>query len=524
MKRIFVLGFFLFSLSTVPVWAITRSEVVNFEDPNYQIQSGVTQKESTQTQQQSEQESIPQTTISETTSSSGVIELPVVFAIENQTFAKYPDIQNLIANTVNEINSRLQAAGITKEWKIDHFAPNYDRNVDTGCRAINQNALFLPSEHCNHPDNYVFISVDEVSSGNYGGISIEWHGYNGLFGSQGVSVLGHEMGHALGLPDMYHISINGTNNAVNGQSYQPFSGYIMHNLTPGTFHPWDVVMINQQNHGLPYEWGTWLQYQPQNNFLLLLDKDGYPIENASVSIYTSNPSTVFGGGIDAIAEYSGTTDSSGFFYLSGNVLGMNDFLALKAFLIKIEFQTTIDYRWLNITDINLAYLSGNTGIAVFPFNTSFSIRTDAIKSMIHEYLYNDSANIKINTMSLAKLLSPPVISSPLPVPSATPCATNPQVTLISPGMVSTLDVNWTNLTASVVYNTCNNMRNREIWKRDVTNNENFSKLCFYTGDTGDTTFNCSISNLQSGHQYEWYVKVNNESFTTQSQTFTFTVN
>jgi hypothetical protein len=297
--------------------------------------------------------------------------LPLVFAIEKTSLMTYPDAEKQIRDAIDNINGRMSAVGIKRQWKIDHFAPIYDKTIVTSCRAGNPNGKYLPIEFCNHNPNYVFVAVDETPGFNTGGGSIEWHGYNGLFGKQGVSVLGHELGHALGQPDFYHISISAENNMVNGEEYKPFTGYIMHNLTPGFFTEYDALMINKNKVTLPLMWATWLWYQPTVNKLKITDSNNTPVYCADVNVYTSNPSIIKGGYIDDRPEYSGRSDTQGMFTMGGNILGSNDWFALKAFLIKVTIEQTVTYAWLNTMDVNLAYLKGQKELATYPVKLNY---------------------------------------------------------------------------------------------------------------------------------------------------------
>lgn len=338
-----------------------HAQVVDFEDPDWMQQ---------QAPRIIEEDIVsPQEALVDT-----VTNHLLVFAIEQQTLALYPDIQQRIQNTVTNMNNRLTQAGILRSWSIDHFAPTYNKTSRTSCSAANPNGGYLPTEYCSHSASYVFIAVDETTGSNYSIASIpslEWHGYNGLWGSQGESVMVHELGHTLGLPDMYHISVNPENNLVNGQAYKPFQGYIMHNLTPGNYHPWDVEMVNRARTTLPIPWNAWTVYQTTNHQIKIVNA-GRPVVGASVQVYASNPSQATGGRIDTTAEYQGTTNSQGIINLGQSILGTNDFLALKAFLIKVTLNNQTEYFWMDITDVNEQFWSGAT-TSVYEFSSVLGV-------------------------------------------------------------------------------------------------------------------------------------------------------
>jgi hypothetical protein len=163
-------------------------------------------------------------------------------------------------------------------------------------------------------------------------------------------------------------------NHVNGQSFpNPFTGYIMNNLTPGNFSSWDKEIVNRENPSLPIRGGTWIDYQSVQNKLHIVDSLGNPLVNAQVNIYTSTYKLgTHQSEIDAIPEYSGATDTSGNFRLGGNVLGNDPFAAIKEFLIKIDFHGKTDYQWLNFTDFNFPFWAGQTSEATITIISSIT--------------------------------------------------------------------------------------------------------------------------------------------------------
>jgi hypothetical protein len=120
----------------------------------------------------------------------------------------------------------------------------------------------------------------------------------------------------------------------------------------------------------------------------------------------------------------------------------------------------------------------------------------------------------------------PILVCPSGTPTSTSCTIGqPVVSLVSPTTNTSFPSNTTvvSLSASAQFKTCNNTRYREFWTRDITAGTTFSRLCYYSGDTADTTFNCNLSGLISTHTYQWYVLARNESLTTTSSTNSFVV-
>jgi hypothetical protein len=104
----------------------------------------------------------------------------------------------------------------------------------------------------------------------------------------------------------------------------------------------------------------------------------------------------------------------------------------------------------------------------------------------------------------------------------TGCGALPEVTATSPtNEAKFTSIGNMNLEANVKFNTCNGTRSREIWTRDMTVPTQFSRLCFYSADTGDTTFQCNFAGLQDNHTYQWYATATNENGTSRSRTMTF---
>ena len=301
----------------------------------------------------------------------------VIFAIEKQTRSKYGNIESQLQDTIALANKKMSAANILRKWRIIGFE-DYDKKNVTTCPFRGN---YTPIKFCAHEPSFVYILADEQPSRANSVFaarpSIIWEGYNGLFSPTGKAALAHELGHVVGLPDKDHVSIKPQNNSVNGAEYVPFLGNIMHNLSQSGFDEWDKNITDRQPRSLPPIWSTWLTYQPQQNDLKLTNNQAQPLNGVQVQVFTSDPSKERGGFVDTTAEYSGSTNAQGIFSLGSNLLGNDNYLALKAFLIKATHNNITTYRWLNFTDINNKYFTGQTTNAVYTIDIS---PIDKIKS------------------------------------------------------------------------------------------------------------------------------------------------
>ncbi|MDO8658771.1 MAG: Ig-like domain-containing protein [Candidatus Levybacteria bacterium] len=220
----------------------------------------------------------------------------------------------------------------------------------------------------------------------------------------------HELGHQLGIIDLYRLGFK--NDPVNNDGIQvtDLNGQVIsYTILPSVFTNGGIYAggdTSPYNDGTYFEshtagglssnfnlrrgyYGEYLYDTPTNNYLKILDGLGSPINEAQAALYQKNPNTE---DIDNTPEITGVTDSQGVITLTNravtttfttatnhtlknnpfgdiNVVGTNGTM-----LIKITKNNKEDYRWLTITDLNLAFWQGNTNSATYTIKTNLDLR------------------------------------------------------------------------------------------------------------------------------------------------------
>lgn len=193
----------------------------------------------------------------------------------------------------------------------------------------------------------------------------------------------HEMGHQLGLIDIYQLDVPSSANYVSGQGYSAVAG-LMHGCSPflSDFSAKAMTHWLDKAHGY---YGQFMYNLPQNMRLRILGFDGRPLAGASVKMYQYCERPGVGKVITDQVKAQGVTDASGYFALpnvpintgmvppayTGDTLHPNPFGYLAVvgtngvLHFKVEYRGGVDYCWLDVTEAMVAYFDGETSTATF---------------------------------------------------------------------------------------------------------------------------------------------------------------
>ena len=199
----------------------------------------------------------------------------------------------------------------------------------------------------------------------------------------------HEWGHQLGLTDEYALDRPGFQNLVCDAKGDPvlmgrwstMRGYMMHDHGPNLFSPECMAALQSQAGRRRGYYGDYYYCIPTINRLRILDRGGAPVAGASVTFWQDHD-----GVFQDPPAFFGKTDGHGIFTLpnrkapayttdQGFTLHNNPFGQVNVvgpgdvFFIRIQARGHTEYTWLDITDFNLAYWSGNRRVATFTRRT-----------------------------------------------------------------------------------------------------------------------------------------------------------
>lgn len=193
----------------------------------------------------------------------------------------------------------------------------------------------------------------------------------------------HEMGHQLGLIDIYRMDMSSEQNLVSNQAYSPVP-CLMHGCSPFLSENSASAMAHWNNVAHGY-FGQYLYSQPAQIKLRILGFNGQPISGATVTTYQKISTPTQGEIIPNQIKFQGTTDSNGEYALPNiaidpnltpttfagdtlhdNPFGYLDVVGTNGVLhFKVEYAGFVDYAWLDALQTSDAYWAGQTASATF---------------------------------------------------------------------------------------------------------------------------------------------------------------
>ena len=269
------------------------------------------------------------------------------------------------------------------DWLNRHMERFNEMFEDAGCdKRVHYNVLEVLEDtdpdpsidttpYAIFPFRYYFDSSDPRTSGYYRpATDID----DGLL---------HEMGHQLGLIDLYQLDVPASANQVSGQGYSAVNGLMRTCASYLSEH--SALAMNHWFDDAHGYFGQYLFCLPENLQLQILDRTGSPLEGATVRVYQYCERPGEGKVITDQVKFQGLTDADGRYTLpnvpidpvlipevgTGDVLSDNPFGYVDCvgrngvFLIGVEFEGQTKFCWLDITEANVAYWHGETETAVF---------------------------------------------------------------------------------------------------------------------------------------------------------------
>ncbi len=193
----------------------------------------------------------------------------------------------------------------------------------------------------------------------------------------------HEMGHQLGLIDIYQFSLPPDNNLVSGRGYWPGID-LMYRIDP-MLSPHSALAMNHWLHQAHGYYGQYLYGIPTQVGLRLTDTNGLPLSAATLRMFQMCYRPGQGVLITPQVKAQGTTDTNGVWMLpnvpidpakvpplpTGDVLHDNPFgyvavVGNNGLLhFQIEWVGQTNFAWLDIMEVNTAYYRGRTDTALF---------------------------------------------------------------------------------------------------------------------------------------------------------------
>ncbi len=276
--------------------------------------------------------------------------------------AKTDDLFDWLNRHMARFNELFAAAGCQKRVHYDVLQALNDYDPDPAVETINF-AIF--------PFRYRKGEGDPRLSGYYNAADDIDYG------------LLHEMGHQLGMIDIYQFDVPPSANQVSSQGYSAVP-CLMHGCSPviSEFHALAMNHWLDKAHGY---YGQFMYNLPAEIRMRLLSSTGQPLRGAVVKMYQYCERSGLGKLITPQIKAQGVTDDNGIFVLpnvpinqnlvppvyTGDTLRPNPFgyvavVGTNGVLhFRVEYQNAVDYCWLDITEAVVRYFKGDTEVATF---------------------------------------------------------------------------------------------------------------------------------------------------------------
>lgn len=320
------------------------------------------------------------------------VDIGAIEDFRDRTSPQYPlaqtdDLMDWLWRHAEEMNAMFAEAGSIKRVHYDVLEAIHDYEPDPGSPARINFGIF--------PFRYYGASIgDPRAPGYYREAPDIDYG------------LCHEMSHQLGLIDIYQLNVSSGQNQVSNIAYSAPAGqmngvsdfYNAHSA--GGMNAWaDIV------HGY---YGQYMYDMPEHVRLRLLDYNGDPLVGATVTVYQKCERPGMGQVITDQVKAQGVTDENGEWTLpnvaidpdmvpttyAGDTLNDNPFGYLAVvgtngvLHFKIEYLDFVDYEWLDVTEVNVAYWEGQTDVATIE-------RQLSIGGGVQEYPPADMAELNV---------------------------------------------------------------------------------------------------------------------------------
>lgn len=276
-----------------------------------------------------------------------------------------------LQNHIKRYNRMLEEAGSPSRIRYDELSVVPDGSRPNGC-----------STDCKYYDGafpQVFYSGDDDL--RLGGSSYYDPNEDLDYG------LLHELGHQLGLIDVYRLNLTAAQNKVNSLGYAAPS-CLMNRVSHFVGEHTGMALDSWHNYRRGY-FGQYLYDVPAANTLFLEDVCRQSLPGATINVYQKIQRSSGEEELPNIVKFSGTTDSGGFYTMpnvsvdttnfpateTGNELRPNPFGYISnhgengLFMLEVQAGGDTSFQFLSIQEFNRRYWEGSPSSATYPVAT-----------------------------------------------------------------------------------------------------------------------------------------------------------